>query len=190
MAILLFVEDDPLIRHNLPIVLAAAGHRVVVAATAAEGYRAAHEQTCDLLLLDIGLPDESGLDLARRLRKAQSQAPIIFVTAYENEELIQASIACQAHSYLVKPISARQLLPVIETALAASRNHTTREAKLVAALNIGRETSIAVGILAERQQCSPEAAFEELRHQARSRKMRIETRAQEIIDGQRIGRNT
>jgi two-component system, response regulator PdtaR len=184
MAAILFVEDDPLIRHNLQIVLTAAGHQVSVAENAVKGYSKAQAQDWDLLLLDVGLPDESGVDLARRLRSDSCQAAIIFLTAYDDAELIQASIECQAHSYLIKPVSARQLIPVIETALAAAQHHRNQETKMLGALNAKRETSIAVGILAERLHCSPEKAFEEFRRLARSQQKKMELLAREIISGE------
>ena len=72
-------------------------------------------QRFDLLLLDIGLPDGSGLDLARQLRRDNHPSPIIFLTALvANEETEGAEVISGTHLFLAKPVDIGKLKQVLE----------------------------------------------------------------------------
>jgi response regulator NasT len=184
MNTILLVEDDPLISHNLTRALGTAGYRVVAARTAADGYQLASAEHFDLMLFDIGLPDGNGLELAQQLRREKNLSPFIFLTAYEDEQIVEQAIACGAHSYLVKPVATRQLLPLIATALASLERHTTQTNTLISAIERSRTVSAAAGILAERKQWTTDAAFDAMRRWSRQHEIKIEAVAQQIVDGE------
>lgn len=184
MARILFIEDDPLVRYNIARLLSTAGHDVRAHATAKAGIAELATFEIELALLDVGLPDQDGIQCARRLRDLSYAGPIIFLTANDKEETVRAAIDQRAHAYLVKPIAGAQLLPLIETALASSQAMQRQQEKMVAALNDSREISAAVGVLAERNGWSIEVAFEALRTMARSREKKITEVAAEVVDPQ------
>ena len=76
---ILYIEDDAIPQRVVRRVAAHMGHVVLCATTCAEGYRLAH-QPVDLILLDVNLPDDNGLNLAKRLRAEQITTPIVVVT--------------------------------------------------------------------------------------------------------------
>ena len=184
MARILFVEDDPLVRHSISRLLATAGHDVHPKGTAAAGVAELGAFQFELVLLDVGLPDFDGVQCARRMREREYHGPIIFLTADDSEETVRAAINQRAYAYLVKPITGAQLLPLVETALAASQLTQHQQDKWVAALDDSREISTAVGMLAERNGWSVEVAFEALRTMARSREQKITEVAAEILERQ------
>ncbi len=182
---ILVVEDDQLIAHNIGRALGSAGYQVAVAHTAADGLKMAQVgEPFDLLLLDIGLPDGSGVDLARELRRRKYAGPLIFLTAYADEVTVQAAIQCNSHAYLVKPVTTRQLLPLIESALATLMRQAQQHEQMTAAIVSNRIIGTAVGMLAERWQCPPESAFEMLRRRARQGQTKLDLLAQQIVAGE------
>src|SRR5437868_12633990 len=134
MARILFVEDDPLVRHGLGRVLTAAGHEVRPAACLADALAQALPFDPELALLDIGLPDGNGVECARALRDRGFEGALVFLTARHEALEVDAAIAQGAHAYLVKPITGAQLLPAVRAALASARSARHREEVLLAAL--------------------------------------------------------
>jgi DNA-binding response OmpR family regulator len=108
MARLLVIEDDLSIRTLLVGALRERGHAVATASTALDGLRTALEETPDLVVLDLGLPDRDGGELLRMLR-AVSRVPLIVATARDDEAGIVRLLDAGADDYLVKPFTAAQL---------------------------------------------------------------------------------
>ena len=75
----------------------------------------AHETDC--LILDVHLPGRSGLELQRDLRAAGNNVPIVFVTAYENDQARTQAFESGAVDFLRKPLDGERLLDVIQRAL-------------------------------------------------------------------------
>ena len=105
----LVVEDEESITTPLTAALAREGFDAAVAATAAEALELAGRLEPDLVLLDLMLPDGSGLDVCRELRRASS-VPIIVVTARGDEADRVVGLELGADDYVVKPFSARELV--------------------------------------------------------------------------------
>jgi two-component system response regulator RegX3 len=105
------VEDDPLQAESLAFILRQEGYIVELAATGAEGLAAvARSQPApDTVLLDVALPDLSGVEVARRLR-AGSNVPIIMLTARRNEIDKITGLDAGADDYVTKPFSHGELL--------------------------------------------------------------------------------
>jgi two-component system KDP operon response regulator KdpE len=105
----LLVDDDPTLRQTLGIGLRAAGHEVLVTADGRSAIQAAHEDAPDVVVLDLGLPDLSGLDVLQRLR-ASSTIPVVVLSARaESTEKVQA-LNLGADDYVTKPFGMDELL--------------------------------------------------------------------------------
>lgn len=106
---LLVVDDDSRIRSLLQKFLTSNGYRVTVAASAADARAKLDQLTFDLLVLDVMMPGENGLDLARAVR-ARSSVPILMLTARTETEDRIAGLETGADDYLSKPFNPRELL--------------------------------------------------------------------------------
>ncbi len=114
--LVLVVEDEPQMRRFLRAALGAHGHRVLEAATAAEGTLLATTHNPDIILLDLGLPDMDGLELTARLRE-WSAKPIIVISARGREEDKVEALDAGADDYLTKPFGTQELLARMRVAL-------------------------------------------------------------------------
>ena len=112
----LIIEDEPAIRTVLRVLLEAQGYRCIEADSARRAEIEARSHKPDLLLLDLGLPDEDGLRVIRRVR-AWSQVPIVVVSARTMEEQKIAALDAGADDYVTKPFSTPELLARLRAAL-------------------------------------------------------------------------
>lgn len=119
--LLLLVEDEVPIRRFLRASLTAEGYRLVEAETGAQGIKLAAQQPPDLVILDLGLPDQDGQDVLRHLREWLT-APIIILSVRDQEQQKIAALDHGADDYLTKPFSTGELLARIRVAL----RHATR----------------------------------------------------------------
>jgi CheY-like chemotaxis protein len=112
----LLVEDNEAIRGAFSILLQESGYDVFSAASGAEALEVAGARGPHLILLDLGLPDMSGLDVARALRARDDHrsTPIIALTGRALETDEEACRAAGCTDYLTKPINTEQLLSVLE----------------------------------------------------------------------------
>jgi len=108
---LLIVEDDDRLRRVLKRLLEEQRHVVETAATGGEGYELATATGggLDVLILDVGLPDISGLEVARRLRAEGSQIAILMLTARDTVGDRVSGLDAGADDYLVKPFAFAEL---------------------------------------------------------------------------------
>lgn len=113
---ILIVEDNALNRRLMNDVLQAEGHRTIEAADAAEGLARARESHPDLILMDVRLPDGSGLDLAATI-KAERPVPIVVVTALALDDELEAIRASGCDGHIEKPFSTRILLETVDSLL-------------------------------------------------------------------------
>jgi two-component system, OmpR family, KDP operon response regulator KdpE len=114
--LILLIEDEPQMRRFLRVSLSAHGYRLVEAATGREGLTQAAGRNPDVILLDLGLPDQDGLDLTRELRE-WSATPIIVISARGREQDKVAALDLGADDYLTKPFGVDELLARIRVAL-------------------------------------------------------------------------
>src|SRR5512136_2135803 len=122
---ILAIDDEPRILRFLQSNLQLASYTVQTTAFGAEGLKLALETAPDLVLLDLGLPDLDGLEVLRRLR-LQSDAPVIIITARDDEESMVAGLKLGADDYLTKPFSGRALQARIDAVLRRYRSVTPR----------------------------------------------------------------
>ena len=114
------VEDEPSITAPLTEALEREGFDSAVARTAAEGVSLAGDLEPDLVLLDVMLPDGSGYDVCRELRR-DSDVPIIMLTARGEETDRIVGLEVGADDYVLKPFSARELVARIRAVLRRAR---------------------------------------------------------------------
>ena len=131
----LVVDDEPAIVEIVRDYLADAGYRVSTASTGGEAVRQVRAITPDLVVLDLGLPDIDGLDVARTVRDV-APVPIIMLTARSDEADRVVGLELGADDYLVKPFSPRELLARVRAVLRRS-----------AAAATGGERPVTVGEL-------------------------------------------
>ncbi|HEX9401334.1 MAG TPA: response regulator [Anaeromyxobacter sp.] len=118
--LVLVVEDEPQMRRFLRAALTSHGYRLVEAGGVREGEQLATSYNPDVFLLDLGLPDGDGIDLARRLRE-WTRAPIIVLSARGREEDKVNALDAGADDYLTKPFGVNELLARLRVALRHAR---------------------------------------------------------------------
>jgi len=107
---ILIVEDERQMAEVLRRGLSEEGHAIDVAHTGPDGLAMAMADSFDVIILDVMLPKISGLDVARRLRKARIRTPILMLTARDTNVDVVAGLDAGADDYLVKPFSFDVLL--------------------------------------------------------------------------------
>jgi DNA-binding response OmpR family regulator len=113
---ILIVDDEPKITALVGDYLSRAGFAVVAAHNGADALSAARGKKPDLILLDLGLPDMDGLDLARTLR-GESGVPILMLTARDSETDKIVGLELGADDYITKPFSPRELVARVRAVL-------------------------------------------------------------------------
>ena len=116
----LVVDDEPQIRTVLRAYLEAEGFTVTEAATGADALHRFRSGETDLVLLDVGLPDLSGLDVLAKLR-ATSEVYVILVTARAEEVDKIVGLSVGADDYVTKPFSPREVVARVRTVLRRAR---------------------------------------------------------------------
>ncbi len=124
--LVLVIEDEPQMRRFLRAALESHNYRFVEATTAREGLGQATSRTPDVILLDLGLPDGDGIDLARRIRE-WATTPIIVISARGKEQDKVAALDAGADDYLTKPFGTEELLARLRVALRHARAGVAEE---------------------------------------------------------------
>lgn len=102
---ILVVEDERRMAALLKRGLTEEGHQVFVACDGVEGYEMARSAEFDVIVLDVMLPGMDGLAVARRLREAHNQTPVLMLTARDTAASVIAGLDAGADDYLTKPFS-------------------------------------------------------------------------------------
>lgn len=113
---ILIIDDEIQIRKLLEIALGSNGYKTIFAVNAKEGITLAANHQPDLIILDLGLPDEDGQIVLKRLREWYKK-PILILTVKNTEEEIVKALDNGANDYLAKPFRTQELLARIRTAL-------------------------------------------------------------------------
>ena len=125
---ILVIEDEPALQRFLRVTLSTQDYDVVEAPTGADGLRQAAALAPDLVILDLGLPDIDGVEVARRIR-GWTATPIIVVSARGKEQDKVVALDAGADDYLTKPFGVAELLARVRVALrhAAAANPASGE---------------------------------------------------------------
>lgn len=172
---ILTVDDDELILRYLAEVLTSVHYRVIGASSGEKAMEIVLELDPDLAIIDVNMPGMNGLELAKKLRE-ETAVPFLFLSNESDMDIIKAASQYGALGYLIKPVEVLQVISTVESALARAaeiKRLRNSEQSLTTALDNGRETSMAVGILMERLQIDRQQAFEKLRSQARTNRIKI-----------------
>src|SRR6059058_6067600 len=131
MAHLLLIDDDPaLIPGQVRQAFPAPAYRVEVAGTGAAGLERVGAGPPDVILLDLRLPDQSGLEVYQHIRRIDARIPVIFITLAKSADAAIEAMKQGAYDYLFKPLDLHQLRRVVGEALDVARR--MREPAVVA----------------------------------------------------------
>lgn len=130
MSLIYIVEDDVNIREIETIALRNSGHQVQAFENGKEFYRKLDERVPELVLLDVMLPDESGYDIVKKIRKTPNtkNLPVIMVTAKTQEIDMIKGLDDGADDYIKKPFSVMELISRVKALL---RRTSTEDTKLL-----------------------------------------------------------
>jgi len=128
----LIVDDEEAIRESLETLLKLEGYSTSTAESGGEGINAINNEVFDLVLLDLMLPDRSGLEVVEEVRRTNAEVPILMLTAYGSIENAVKAIRLGANDFLTKPWNNDKLLLEIEQTIKQTRleqeNAALREA--------------------------------------------------------------
>lgn len=117
MTTVLVIDDDRSVLHTLERIFADTDMRVCTARSAAEGVRMLAECQPDVVVLDIMLPDQSGLETYKQIHSHDPKLPVIFITAGGTSETAIEAMKLGAYDYLVKPLDAVEVRGLVRRAL-------------------------------------------------------------------------
>ena len=117
MKTILVVDDDSRIRENISYALGLAGYHSSEAANGHQALEDFQKGTMDLVILDIELPDMTGLEVCQEIRKRDTAVPIIFITAHDWDAQVVKAFGAGGDDFVRKPFSAAELMRRVESAL-------------------------------------------------------------------------
>lgn len=181
----LIADDDEDVRGLVRAHIENLGHEVVVEATnGEEAVKLAVEVKPDVAILDIRMPGMTGIDAAHEIMNT-APCPIIFLTAYAEEEIISGAGSSGAFYYLVKPFRAEDLAPAITLSIIRfnQMQETARELeKAKQDLEDRKIIEKAKGVLIDKFQMSEHEAFRKIHFTARSTNRPMVAVATEILE--------
>lgn len=181
---ILVAEDESLIRMDIVETLKDQGFDVV--GEAGDGLKAielAQELKPDLLVMDIKMPDMDGLSAAEQIAKLR--IPVVFLTAFNQQELVSRATEVGAMAFLVKPFSPDDLLPAIEVALSRHQQLTQLESEvsdLTERLETRKLVERAKGVLGAQMGLSEPEAFRWIQKAAMDRRIGMVDVAKTILE--------
>ena len=125
------VDDDPSVRDATRRLISSVGLAVVTFGTATEFMRAARPEAPGCLVLDVRLPDTSGLDLQREISESSHPIPIIIITGHADVPMSVQAMKAGAVEFLTKPYRDQELLDAIQHAIEADRVDRRQRAELL-----------------------------------------------------------
>lgn len=180
----LIADDDRLIVATLAQRLRGAGYAVLEAFDGATALAMCDTMRPDLAILDYSMPNLTGVEVARELARS-GNVPVIFLSAYSDEAIVNDAITAGALTYVVKPIDTEQILPIVRTALLRAKElRALREQTdhLRTQLANDQTVSAAAGLLMAALKISRQEAFERLRQKARAQRVKLDVIAQEFLE--------
>ena len=124
---ILIIDDSARIAEFLTDVLEPLGYTLLTAANGKDGLARALSGQPDLIMLDLNLPDMSGLQVLESLRRRDSKSPVIMMTSYGSESVVIQALRLGVRDYLTKPFAMDDLLAAVERALEEGRLRRERE---------------------------------------------------------------
>ncbi len=118
---ILVLDDEPDIRESLDALFSLEGYSVDLAETAGEGLKKLESRNFDLVLLDLMLPDRSGLEVLREVRERDHETPIVLITAYGSVQVAVEALKSGANDYFSKPWDNEKLLIEVDRMISKRR---------------------------------------------------------------------
>ena len=181
---IVIADDEPIIRLDLKNMLGALGYDVVgEAGDGAKAVEAARALSPDLIILDIKMPNMDGIEAAKIISE-EKIAPILFLTAYSDLDLVNKAKEAGVYSYLVKPFKEADLLPAIEIAMSRWEELQVldKHAKdLEDKLETRKAVDRAKGILMDQYSLKEQEAFRRIQVQSMNTRKSMREIAEAII---------
>jgi len=188
---IIIADDESIIRMDLREMLSNLGYLVI--GEVGDGRSAvnlARELRPDLVIMDIKMPDMDGIEAAKILTE-EKIAPVLLLTAYSQQELVDRARVAGVVGYLVKPFRETDLSPAIEVALARFTEFTTLEKEvgdLKKALETRKFVDRAKGILMDTQSLTEAEAFRKIQKMSMNTRKPMKEVAEAIILAHEAGR--
>lgn len=128
--IVFVVDDDPAVRESIQKLLASVGLRAAAFGSTREFLDCKRPEAPACLVLDVRLPDVSGLEFQRELGEQNIQLPIIFITGHADIPMTVRAMKAGAVEFLTKPFRGQELLDAIQEAIAKDRTSWTERAQI------------------------------------------------------------
>ena len=173
---ILLVDDDPVIRLMFGEGIKSDRFRITATADGKHSLEACANQHFDLAIIDQGLPDTSGLELARTLKKEYG-IPFIFLTVSDDYETISAASDLGALGYMIKPVTPVQMTAEIDATLSRSREITN----LGRAIEVSGIVSVALGLVMRGRNLNRDDALTELRRICRPRNQTLKSLSEQLV---------
>lgn len=117
---ILVVDDEPEMRALFERILSAEDADLLGARTGTEALAIARRTRLDLVILDVKLPDVSGIEVLRRLRKRDDRLPVIMITSYGSADTVRTSMRLGAFDYVTKPFDVPEIRRIVREALTSA----------------------------------------------------------------------
>lgn len=121
MPVLLVIDDEPAILHAFRRVFCEPEITLLTARTAAQGIEQVAQHHPDVVLLDVRLPDQSGLQVFEQIRQIDADLPVIFITGHGSRATAIEAVKLGAFDFLLKPLHLRKLRKRIRQAFEVNR---------------------------------------------------------------------
>jgi DNA-binding NtrC family response regulator len=115
---ILVIDDEAAIRESLEVLLTLEGYTITMAVDGEEGLRTLDRESFDLVLLDLALPGQSGMELLPQIKERQPLLPVIMITAYGTVDNVVEAVRAGAENFVQKPWDNEKLLADIRSAIA------------------------------------------------------------------------
>ena len=162
----LIVDDESLIRMDLRDIIESCGHEVVAEGTnGVEALALCKKHKPDIILMDVKMPELDGIEAARQIG-FQHEAPVVLLTSYSQQDLIDKARDSGVYGYLIKPVREEQLVPTLEMALGRYKSDAQlreKMAELEQSLEDRKIIQKGTGILMELYSISEVEAYNRIR---------------------------
>ena len=126
----LIVDDESLIRMDLRDIIESCGHEVVAEGTnGVEALALCKKHKPDIILMDVKMPELDGIEAARQIG-FHHEAPVVLLTSYSQQDLIDKARESGVYGYLIKPVREEQLVPTLEMALGRYKSDAQLREKM------------------------------------------------------------
>ncbi len=116
----LVVDDTPMILHVFKRILREERYAVLTANNGNEALELVRQKSVELVILDLKLPDMSGIEILRRIKRLRDNVEVIVITGYGTMKTVRAAMRLGAYDYITKPFDDNYIKALVENALSAA----------------------------------------------------------------------